>query len=658
MRIFKPSRQKRFYFTKIMLCLFFSLLFIEGVFKCLTFKNLFSIELVRIILFSLTTSSLIAFICTFFKPIVSKIIILFTTFLAGTYTILQLDFKNFMGNYMSLNKAGEGGLGRVIDQIGPFLSFIKPIYLLVYIPFIVLIIIFIVKKKFLIYQKYTFKKICVMLGVTIFLHLFSLSTLYINALQNPNQIQANKTLYYKPLLLELSLKEFGTVRFFWRDFVYMLNPKEDELVTIEQPEEEELPPPAPDYTRYIDDSEWLEMIANEKNSVIKNLHEFYISQNITPKNEMTGIFKDKNLILIMVEAFDMIAINKDLTPTLYKLANEGWYFDTFYVPPYSCTTGESEFIALTSIVPSSTVCTPNAYKNNRYDTSIFALFNKSDYYSTSYHNYSDKFYERTVLHKSMGSIKFYNNDDLKIKRIWGWPSDLNLMQEALPLFIDQDKFFSFIITSTTHFPYDEKGHCGVVITHWDKVKNLPYNVKVKRYMAKAIELDLGLKYLLDTLEEKGKLDDTVIVLFGDHHPLNMELSYLNAASSINRLEDFNSHRLPFIIYNSEMEPQVYSQVASTFDILPTIANLFDLDYDPRYYAGKDIFSEEERIVIFTTGSWITDKAMYFSSKGKYKKLVDDVNEEYYARINKKVNNYFTVSNQTLKKNYFKYRFPN
>ena len=141
MRIFKPSRQKRFYFTKIMLCLFFSLLFIEGVFKCLTFKNLFSIELMRIILFSLTTSSLIAFICTFFKPIVSKIIILFTTFLAGTYTILQLDFKNFMGNYMSLNKAGEGGLGRVIDQIGPFLSFIKPIYLLVYIPFIVLIII-------------------------------------------------------------------------------------------------------------------------------------------------------------------------------------------------------------------------------------------------------------------------------------------------------------------------------------------------------------------------------------------------------------------------------------------------------------------------------------------------------------------------------------
>ena len=59
---------------------------------------------------------------------------------------------------------------------------------------------------------------------------------------------------------------------------------------------------------------------------------------------MTGIFKDKNLILIMVEAFDMIAINEKLTPTLYKLSTEGLNFDNYYTPKYSCTIGESEFI--------------------------------------------------------------------------------------------------------------------------------------------------------------------------------------------------------------------------------------------------------------------------------------------------------------------------
>ena len=398
------------------------------------------------------------------------------------------------------------------------------------------------------------------------------------------------------------------------------------------------------------------MIDQEGNSIIKNLHEFYIDQNIIPKNDMTGIFKDKNLIYIMVEAFDMIAINKELTPTLYKLYNEGISFDNYYTPKYSCTTGESEFIGLTSIIPSLTLCTPNAYKNNNFSTSIFKLFEKQGYYNTSYHNYSDKFYQRTIIHQNMGSIKFYNDDDLAINKIWGWPSDLNLMEEALPHFIDHEKFMSFIITSTTHFPYDNDAHVGVVLRHWDKVKDLPYNVKIKRYMAKAIDLDLSLKYLLDSLEEKGILDDTVLVLFGDHHPLNMEYKYLNDASPIDRLKDFNIDRLPFIIYNSKVEPMVISKTASTFDILPTLANLFDLDYDPRYYVGKDLFSNEETVVIFANGSWITDKVMYFSSSGEYKKS-QEVDDDYISKINQKVSNYFLASEQTLVHDYFKYRFP-
>lgn len=657
MGIFRASREKRFYFFKMSLCLFLSLLFIESVFKILTFKNLFTVELIRIILFSLTTSTLIAFICTFFKPIISKIIILTTVLVAGIYTILQLDFKSFMGNYMSLNAAGDGA-GRINEQIGQFLSFIKPIYYLNLLPFIILLLLFIFKKKFLMYQKNTWKKVIVMLLVIVSFHVISLSTLYIKAFQNPTQIQSNQKLYERPLLLELALKQFGTVRFLWRDIVYMIHPAEEETIVIDKEPKKDNPEPVePDYVRNIDDKEWLQMIANEKNSTIKNLHEFYINQSITPKNEMTGVFKDKNLILIMIEAFDMIAINEKLTPTLYKLAHEGWYFDNYYTPKYSCTTGESEYIGLTSIIPSSTVCTPNTYVNNNYSTSLFQLFKNSNYYNTSYHSYSDKYYNRTTLHKNMGSIKFYNNDDLNIKPIYGWPSDLNLMEESLPHFIDEEKFFSFIITASTHFPYDENGHYGVVLDHWNQVKDLQYNVKIKRYMAKAIELDLGLKYLLEELEKSGKLKDTVIALFGDHHPLNMEAQYLDEASPIDRLKDFNMDKLPFIIYNSEMEPRTISKTASTFDILPTLANLFDLNYDPRYYVGKDIFSDEETTVIFTTGSWITDKAMYFSSSGKYKKLSDDVDDDYIAEVNQRVNNYFTVSNQTLVKDYFEYRFP-
>ncbi|MFA5604217.1 MAG: LTA synthase family protein [Bacilli bacterium] len=648
----EDNLKKPYYFLKIFAILFVSLLYIEIVFRYIAFRSIYSIEFIRIILFTIVTSSIIALICSFFKEKLTKSIIFISTLFSGIYALAQLNFYNFMGNYMSFNAAGDG-LGRITEQIKSFLMYIKPIYYLCLLPTLLLIVLYIFAKDILVYEKTNYKKNIKRLLIIVIIHILSLSTLYIDFFQNPNQIKENKILYRNPTLLELSLKQFGSNRFLVRDIIFIFNKKESNLIIIEEPDIE--PPVVTDYTRHIDDTVWKELIKNETSTKIKNLHEFYINQPITPKNEMTGIFKDKNLIYIMIEAFDMIAINKELTPTLYKLYNEGISFDNYYAPKYSCTTGESEYIGLTSIIPSSTVCTPNSYKNNDYSTSIFKIFNDQTYHSTSYHNYSDKFYDRTVLHKNMGSIKFYNDDDLDIKRIWGWPSDLNLMKEAVPHFIDEEKFFSFIITSTTHFPYDEDGHVGVVLDHWSKVKDLPYNVKIKRYMAKAIELDLSLQYLIEILEEKGILEDTVLVLFGDHHPLNMEYRYLNEASPINRLEDFNIDKLPFIIYNSGTEPQLISKTASTFDILPTIANLFDLDYDPRYYVGKDLFSEEETIVIFTTGSWITDKVMYYSGDGTYKKL-EEVDDDYISKINQKVNNYFSASQQTLDTNYFKYRF--
>lgn len=642
------------YFFKIFIIIFISSFYVELIFRYLSFKSLYDVEVIRIMLFTVATSLLISFVASLYREKIAKILVFLFSFITGLYAILQLNFYSFMGNYMSLNAAGDG-LGRITEEIKTFLIYIKPIYYLCLLPAVLIIILFIFAKTILIYEKPNFGLMIRRLLLMVVIHLVSLSTLYLPMLQNPNQIKDNKTLYQKPTLIELSLRQFGTTRFFIRDIVYMFNPVEENLIIIDKEDKLE-EPEKPDYTRFIDDVKWKKLIEEETDSKIKNLHEYYISQRITPKNDMTGVFRDKNLIYIMVEAFDIISINEKLTPTLYKLYNEGLSFTNYYAPKYSCTTGESEYIALTSIIPSSSVCTPNTYKDNDYSTSIFKLFEKKGYYNTSYHNYSDKYYERTILHKNMGSVKFYNDDDLAIKKIWGWPSDLNLMKEALPHFIDNDKFFSFIITSTTHFPYDGDGHVGVVLEHWDKVKDLPYNVKIKRYMAKAIELDKALEYLLNSLDEKGIMDDTVLVLFGDHHPLNMEYKYLDEASPYDRFEDFNIDKLPFIIYNPELEPAQINKTASTFDILPTLANMFDLDYDPRYYVGKDIFSDEETIVIFTNGGWITDKALYFAN-GKFKKI-QDIEEDYIITINQKVNNYFTASDQTLKTDYFKYRFKN
>ena len=642
------------YFLKIFLYLFLSYFFIELTFKVITFKNILEWSTLRILIFNLSSSLLISFLLSFFKEKVVKIVILILVLFSGVYAITEMGFNNFMGNYMSFNAAGDGA-GRVGEYVIEFIKYIKLEYYLCLIPFIIILIIFIRKKDILTYIKYDYKQRALLAIIVVFSYLLSYATLIIPFMQNSNQIKSNLKLYYEPTLIELSLRQFGTNRFLTRDLIYMVMPHNNNssIIIDEEKNNIEQKPEKPNYIREIDDTKWQELMNNETNTNIKQLDEFYMSQNITSKNEYTGIFENKNLILIMIEAFDTIAINQDVAPTLYKMATEGFYFDNYYTPKYSCTTGESEYIGLTSIIPSSTVCTPNTYRNNTYTDTIFNLFNKKGYYSSSYHNWNDQFYSRTVLHQNMGSDKFYDVDALGIKIIQGWQSDYDLMTNSMPHFINQDKFFSFIITSSTHFPYDVDS--TVVTRNWNKVKDLNYSTKIKRYLAKVAELDKGLEYLLSELQNQNKLDDTVIVLFGDHHPLKMGLGELNSASSFNRYEGFNEDRLPFIIYNSEIEGKTISTTASTFDILPTLANMFNLEYDPRLYVGKDIFSEDEKIVIFTNGSWATDKALYFSSTGKYETLQDGVDEEYINKINTKVSNWFTVSDLTLKTDYFKYR---
>ncbi len=640
------------YMSKMFALNFISLLFIELLFKIISFNTIFDFEVIRIILFTFVFSLITSFIFTLFRPLVAKILSSITIFILGLYALLELGFKNFMGNFMSLSMLGGGGeVNRVSEEVPTFLASLKPQFFLCLLPFVVLLLIFIFKKNWFKYERPTWKNSLIVLGVVLVIHIGSLLTLNVTP---ENQIKNNKDLYKSPTLIDVALKEFGVQRFFIRDFIYLIGGENFHSIIDVQPSSpsEEVPL---DYARYIDDTKWKELIANEDDKIIKNLHEYYINQSITAKNEYTGIFKDKNLILIMVEALDMAAIDPELTPTLYRLTQEGWYFDNYYAPKFSCTTGESEFIALTSIIPSNAVCTPFAYVDNNYSSSIFNLFNDSGYTSTSYHGWSDQYYPRTELHKNMGST-FYNADDLGFSTDGGWTSDVSLMEKAYPIFSQNDKFFSFMITVSMHFSYDFDD--ATTRKNWDQVKDLDTSTAMKRYLAKAIEFDESLEYLLNTLEQDDILDDTVIVLFGDHHPYNLNFDYVNERSYVDRYTDLNEDLMPFIIYNNTVEPQTISKTASTFDILPTLANLFDLNYDPRYYIGKDIFSNEETIALFPSGSWVTDKAVYFASSNKYKLKDPTVDEEYIQKINKILNDKFTASDNTLKKDYFKYRILN
>lgn len=136
-----------------------------------------------------------------------------------------------------------------------------------------------------------------------------------------------------------------------------------------------------------------------KSAINNSLNKYFISRNQKQKNDYTGYFKNKNLIILMLESTNEIAINEELFPTLYKIYSEGWSWKNNYSPRNTCPTGNNEFSALTSLYSINNTCVARDYKNNTYYESLFNLFSNKGYNVSSYHNYTDQYYARSIIHK-------------------------------------------------------------------------------------------------------------------------------------------------------------------------------------------------------------------------------------------------------------------
>ena len=649
---------RKFLNSKLFLGILYVLCFIsiELLFRWFNQFNIYDAHVVRILIFSLSVSLGIFVVSSLLPKKLQLFLLNFSLFFLAFIALTQVSYRLYMNANYSF-RLFFSMASRVNDYASDFTKYIKIENCIVFIPFILFLVYSIKQSKYHT-EKYNWKKLIIPTILVFVIHFVGILSLnWFNQDTLPIKV---RELYDNPYIADLSLNQLGLSRFIIRDTRnLLLGAKESEEI-IEIIPEEVVVISEPSYERVIDDQAWIDKMNNESNETIKIIDEYLMNRPITPRNEYTGLFKNKNLVYIMVEAFDFMAIDEQLTPTLYKLTQDGFYFDHFFSPQYSCATGESEFIGLTSLIPRTGICSPNTYTNNAYKTSIFNLFNQEGYFSSSYHNYSDKFYQRTDLHVNLGSTKFYNNDDLEIKTLKGWPSDVNLMEEAFKIYGTQEKFFSYIITSSTHFPYDIDSTLGnrYIEQISSLYPDLPMNVM--RYKSKAMELDKAIETLINQLESQGILDDTVIILYGDHFPLKTDKQvFLDYGDPYqNRNQGFNMNILPMIIYNSEVKGTQISKVSSTFDLVPTIANLFDLDYDPRLYFGVDIFdTTQERVVPYASLSWNNEFGAYSVSSAKFFPFDENntLTQEEITRISKIVKQNSDISYRILKNDYFSYR---
>lgn len=399
------------------------------------------------------------------------------------------------------------------------------------------------------------------------------------------------------------------------------------------------------------------LIAGDANDTVRTMHEYFKNSVPTAKNEYTGIFKGKNLIMIVAESFSAAAVDPNLTPTLYKMVQDGFTFTNYYNPVYYVSTYDGEYVALLSLLPKSGCWSMYWTKDNYLPYSLGNMTGSLGYHTAGYHDGEYNYYSRDESHPNLGFKWTAIGSGLNVR--YTWPeSDVEMMEKTVGEYVLSEPFYTYYLTISGHLNYNFMTEFGggnaMAVKHKDEVAYLPYSDPVKAYLATQIEFNNAMETLLDMLDEAGTLDDTVIVITPDHYPYG--LTDTEMKELVPDMEDikYDIHRGSLVVYNHGYKGPTIDKYCANLDILPTIMNLFGVKYDSRLLMGRDILSDSEGIVILNDRSWKTSRGRYNSVTDVfYPSDPDDTDHaEYVDALNDDVYNRFLISKLVLDNDYY------
>ena len=633
----------------------FIIIYLEMIFKIAVLKSVRIDDIAFTLIFSVQIIMVLGLLCNVFKKRASKVILIVSTLILTLYFMVQTIFYKLFSvpfSFMTLGLAGNA-----LD----FTSIIKDailqnwfILLLIAIPLILIICL----HKKIKFSQFNGKQIGIWILSIVMYLIILVGVIFVDS----KGVYSSYNLLFNINAQEKNIAKFGLINSTMIDIertILGFEEKaviEDDGVSEEQNEvngEEVTEPEEPTYNEL--DLGLEELIAQTSDEGLKNVYEYIANKEPTNKNKYTGYFKDKNLIFILAEGFNSIAVDENLTPTLYKLVNSGFVFNNFYTPVFLSTTG-GEFQATTGLIPTQNIL--NLWKKNKPKIS-YALgnsFRKIGYTANAYHDWTYTYYSRHDTMKTLGFDSYMGIGNGLEKLMDGkWiPRDVDMMNVTTDFYTSEDKFVTYYVTVSGHAPYNYGSGNSTATRYKAETENLPYSTPVKAYLATQMELDRALETLINKLNDKGILDDTVIALVGDHYPYTLTIDQVNEVSDYTRDEVVEVNRSNFILWNSEMdEPVQVDKVGSQIDVLPTLLNLFGIEYDSRLMMGQDILSDNPGVAIFSNRSWVSDYGTYFSSGKEFlPKENVEIPEDYVGEMNREVANKFTMSQSFLKYNIY------
>lgn len=381
----------------------------------------------------------------------------------------------------------------------------------------------------------------------------------------------------------------------------------------------------------------------------------------TNQNEYTGMLKDYNLIVMCAESFSPAAIDKDLTPNLYKLTQQGIIFNNYY-NTFPNTTTDGEYALMQGLYPdagrSKAVSSLYASRNSYLPFTLGNAFqSQRGVESFGYHNYRGSYYGRSESHPNMGYTMKFAGDGMTFTT--NWPaSDLEMMEQSVDDYIGKEPFHAYYMTFSGHYKYDI-GTNEMAKRNWDQVKDLPYSSNaIKAYLSCNIEFDKAIGYLMERLERAGVADRTAIVIAGDHFPYGLKDN--EYAELIGHdIDGFSKYKSTLIFWVGGLEKNiVVDEYCCNVDVLPTILNLWGFEYDSRLLAGTDVFSDGTHAAVLVDKSFLTDKVWFNASTGeiRYQVPESEIPEGYVENMNQLIATRFSISADILNTAYYNFVF--
>lgn len=372
-------------------------------------------------------------------------------------------------------------------------------------------------------------------------------------------------------------------------------------------------------------------VSEERKEEIKHfLQDHYQSQDTAFRGTAAG----KNLIMIQVEALQQFAINakingQDITPNLNRWIKKSLYFDNYFYQVAAGNTSDAEFITNNSLYPAAAGAAYYKYTGNSLE-SLPNVLKKEGYYTAALHGYTEGFWNRNVMYKTEGFDNFFGEHSFNLDETVGLGlsdrSFLNQTLEKLKTF--KKPYYAFVITLSSHFPYDGgEGYGKFDVGNYE-------GTFLGDYLKAIHYTDIQLGHFLDQLEQEGVMKDSLIMLYGDHFAVPKR--YADQLYAFKRIENptdfewFQLQKVPMMIhFPGDEHKGLNHNTAGQIDMYPTLANLLSLPNNTLF--GNDLLNTKQSFEVFRDGSFTNGKIVYISSANTYydltsKEMINETSE--------------------------------